>query len=174
MVDAVHAAAGGTRRTTRPGVRVGALLMIGAALSNGALAGTAAADGRWPAGSAPSAFAAAVPGRFRLPREPGWTLYGSTSPPPQYPGPYVAEVEVPSALGGLRVTGNRWGQLRDARGFDGLRLFNLWHGRNNALSLQAGRRGEATLQWTSHPFGAARDERGVFDRLFDLTPADGR
>ena len=174
MVDAVQAAAGATRRSARRGTRLGPLLMIGAALGNGGLAGTAAADEHWPAGNATSVFAASVPGRFRLPRESGWLLYDKAAQPPRYAGPDVAQVAVPTALGGLPMTRNRWGQLRDARGFDGLRLFNLWHGRNNALSVQTGRRGEATLQWTSHPFGPARDERGVFDRLFDLTPPDGR
>lgn len=131
----------------------------------------AGAGERWQP-AAPVALGAAVPMRFRVPLEPGWWSLGSL-PAGRAPAPPAAVTASPRAFPGadLSAATRAWSALQGARGPDGLRLLNLWHGRENALSLQAGRRGEAQLQWTSHPFGTPRDERGVIEHLFDAGPA---
>jgi hypothetical protein len=141
------------------------LILLGAAV-------VAVAGERWQAG-VPVAIGAEVPVRFRVPLEPGWWSLHSL-PAGRASAPLAAGGESPRALLGadLPVAGHRWSALQGARGPDGLRLLNLWHGRENALSLQAGRRGEAQLQWTSHPFGPPRDERGVLEHLFGAGPAE--
>jgi hypothetical protein len=59
-----------------------------------------------------------------------------------------------------------WQQLADYKSQDRVRLLTLWQMRGSSLSLQAGRRGAPSLQWSTpwvHREGASQ---GLFDRLF--------
>ncbi len=56
-------------------------------------------------------------------------------------------------------------ELSEAKTHDRVRLLTLWQSRASSLSLQAGKRGAPSLQWSTpwmHRDGAAR---GLFDRL---------
>jgi hypothetical protein len=58
-----------------------------------------------------------------------------------------------------------WQHMSEYRSEDRLRLLTLWQARGSSLSLQAGKRGAPSLQWTTpwvHREGASR---GLFDRL---------
>jgi hypothetical protein len=58
-----------------------------------------------------------------------------------------------------------WQQMGEYRSQDRLRLLTLWQTRGSSLSLQAGKRGAPSLQWSTpwvHREGASR---GLFDHL---------
>lgn len=62
-----------------------------------------------------------------------------------------------------------WQRLSDYRTHDRLRLVTLWETGGNSLSLQAGRRGDPTLQWTSRLMSRPGDGRGLLDELFSTS-----
>jgi hypothetical protein len=67
-------------------------------------------------------------------------------------------------------SGSFWQQMSEYRSEDRVRLLTLWQARGSSLSLQAGKRGAPSLQWTTpwvHREGASR---GLFDRLL-MAPA---
>jgi len=59
-----------------------------------------------------------------------------------------------------------WEQLAEYRSQNRVRLLTLWQTKGSSLSLQAGKRGAPSLQWSTpwvhHEGGASR---GLFDRL---------
>jgi hypothetical protein len=62
-----------------------------------------------------------------------------------------------------------WQRMREFRGRDGLRLLTLWNSSWSSLSLQAGRRGGPSLQWTSRRMNHDGAKSGVFDTWFPVT-----
>jgi hypothetical protein len=71
----------------------------------------------------------------------------------------------------MRRSTSAWQQLSDCRARGGIRLLTLWQSTWSTLSLQAGRRGDASLQWTSRAFDLGGASRGLFDRLFSIHPS---
>jgi hypothetical protein len=66
-----------------------------------------------------------------------------------------------------------WQQLAQYRSQDRVRLLTLWQTKGSSLSLQAGRHGVPSLQWSTpwaHHEGAAR---GLLDRLLTVPPRTG-
>jgi hypothetical protein len=65
-----------------------------------------------------------------------------------------------------------WQQMAEFKSQDRVRLLTLWQMRGSSVSLQAGKRGAPSLQWSTpwtHRDGASR---GLFDRLLAV-PARG-
>ena len=61
-------------------------------------------------------------------------------------------------------------ELSESKTQDRVRLLTLWQSRASSLSLQAGKRGAPSLQWSTpwmHPNAASR---GLFDRLLLVAP----
>jgi hypothetical protein len=58
-----------------------------------------------------------------------------------------------------------WDRLSDYRSHGRVRLLTLWEAGDNSVSLQAGKRGEPSLQWTSRSMNHGGATRGLFDRL---------
>jgi hypothetical protein len=71
----------------------------------------------------------------------------------------------------MRRSTSAWQQLGDCRVHGGIRLLTLWQSAWSTLSLQAGRRGDPSLQWTSRSFDFGSASRGLFDRLFTIRPS---
>jgi hypothetical protein len=59
-----------------------------------------------------------------------------------------------------------WQRLADYRTRGGVRLLTLWETGGSSVSLQAGRKGEPSLQWTSRLMNRGGATRGVLDQLF--------
>jgi hypothetical protein len=66
-----------------------------------------------------------------------------------------------------------WQQLSDYKSQDRVRLLTLWQMRGSSLSLQAGRRGSPSLQWSTPWVRREGVSRGLFDRLLAVTPRVG-
>jgi hypothetical protein len=61
-----------------------------------------------------------------------------------------------------------WQQLADYKSQDRVRLLTLWQTRSSSLSLQAGRRGAPSLQWSTPWVHRGGTSQGLFDRLLAM------
>jgi hypothetical protein len=64
-----------------------------------------------------------------------------------------------------------WQRMTDYRSHDGVRLLTLWHAPGSSVSLQAGKHGDPSLQWTSHLTKRGDSVQGLFDQLFSMSLA---
>jgi len=62
-----------------------------------------------------------------------------------------------------------WQQLSEFRTHDRIRVLTLFESHASELSLQAGRRGSPSLQWTSRLSNWRQGSRGLLDRLFPVS-----
>jgi uncharacterized caspase-like protein len=61
--------------------------------------------------------------------------------------------------------------LSEAKTQDRVRLLTLWQSRASSLSLQTGRHGAPSLQWSTPWMHRDNQSRGVFDRLLPAAPS---
>jgi hypothetical protein len=64
-----------------------------------------------------------------------------------------------------------WQRMSEYRSHNGVRLLTLWESGASTVSLQAGKRGDPSLQWTSGSMNHGGPTRGLLDRLFSVTLA---
>jgi hypothetical protein len=64
-----------------------------------------------------------------------------------------------------------WQRLADYKSHDRVRLLTLWESRASTVSLQAGRRGDPSLQWTSRLMNRGGSTQGLLDRWFSVSLA---
>ncbi len=64
---------------------------------------------------------------------------------------------------------NVWKQLADYRVHGRIRVLTLFQSHASELSLQAGKRGAPSLQWTSRLSNWRQNSRGLLDRLFPVS-----
>jgi hypothetical protein len=62
-----------------------------------------------------------------------------------------------------------WQRMSEYRSHDRVRLLTLWESSGSTVSLQAGKRGDPSLQWTSRAMGHGGSTRGLLDRLFSVS-----
>jgi hypothetical protein len=71
---------------------------------------------------------------------------------------------------GLRST-SVWQRMTDFRSRDRVRVLTLWKSGGGTISLQAGKGGSPSLQWTSSSLSRGEATRGVLDRLISASVA---
>ena len=81
----------------------------------------------------------------------------------------VAAFEDPAMSHGTSV----WQRLEECHSHGRVRLLTLWEAGGNSLSLQAGRKGQPSLQWTSHSMNHGGATRGLFDQLLPSSMTNG-
>src|SRR5258706_506128 len=64
-----------------------------------------------------------------------------------------------------------WQRMSEYRSHDRVRLLTLWESSGSTVSLQAGKRGDPSLQWTSRSMNRGGSTRGLLDRLFAVSLA---
>jgi hypothetical protein len=64
-----------------------------------------------------------------------------------------------------------WQRMEEYRVHDGVRLLTLWESRGSTVSLQAGKRGDPSLQWSSRLTSHGGVTRGLLDQLFSVSIA---
>lgn len=64
-----------------------------------------------------------------------------------------------------------WQRLSEYRSHDRVQVLTLWESRGSTVSLQAGRRGDPSLQWTSRLMNRGGATEGLLDRLFTTSLA---
>jgi hypothetical protein len=71
---------------------------------------------------------------------------------------------------GLRST-TVWQRMTDFRSRDRVQVLTLWKSGGGTISLQAGKGGSPSLQWTSSSMSRGQATRGVLDRLISASVA---
>jgi hypothetical protein len=64
-----------------------------------------------------------------------------------------------------------WQRLAEYRSHDRVRVLTLWESSGSSVSLQAGKRGDPSLQWTSRLMNRGGSTQGLLDRLFSVSLA---
>lgn len=64
-------------------------------------------------------------------------------------------------------------QLRQYKSHDHIRVLTLWDTGASAVSIQTDRRGDPSLQWTSHLFNRGGATNGLLDQLFPVSVFGG-
>jgi hypothetical protein len=62
-----------------------------------------------------------------------------------------------------------WQRLSDYRSRDRVRVVTLWETGGSSVSLQAGRKGDPSLQWTSRLMNRGGATRGLLDQMFSTS-----
>jgi hypothetical protein len=75
--------------------------------------------------------------------------------------PQIGAVDSAPMMSGTTV----WQRLSDYRSHDRVRVVTLWETGGSSVSLQAGRKGSPSLQWTSRLMNRGGATRGLFDEL---------
>jgi hypothetical protein len=68
----------------------------------------------------------------------------------------------------LRTT-TVWQRMSDYKSHDRVRVLTLWESSGSTVSLQAGHRGDPSLQWTSRVMNHGGATQGLLDRLFSVS-----
>ena len=64
-----------------------------------------------------------------------------------------------------------WQRLSEYKSHDRVQLLTLWESSGSTVSLQAGKRGDPSLQWTSRLMNRGGSTQGLLDRLFSVSLA---
>src|ERR1700692_2619820 len=64
-----------------------------------------------------------------------------------------------------------WQRMSEYKSHDRVRLLTLWESSGSTVSLQAGKHGDPSLQWTSRLMNRGGATHGLFDRLFSVSLA---
>lgn len=64
-----------------------------------------------------------------------------------------------------------WQRLSEYKSHDRVQLLTLWESSGSTVSIQAGRRGDPSLQWTSRLMNRGGATQGLLDRLFSVSLA---
>jgi hypothetical protein len=109
---------------------------------------------------------------FSAPTDMGVHTFSATEFRPRKPTIFDGDSTV-SALGDASLLRNTtvWQRLSEYRSRDRVRLLTLWESNSSTISLQAGRRGDPSLQWTSRLMNRGGSTQGVLDRLFSTSIA---
>jgi hypothetical protein len=59
-----------------------------------------------------------------------------------------------------------WQRMSEYKSHDRVRVLTLWESSGSTVSLQAGKRGDPSLQWSSRSMNRGGSTRGLLDRLF--------
>jgi hypothetical protein len=64
-----------------------------------------------------------------------------------------------------------WQRLSEYKSHDRVQVLTLWESSGSSVSLQAGKRGDPSLQWTSRLMNRGGSTRGLLDRFFSASIA---
>jgi hypothetical protein len=172
------------RGSSRGGMR-DALLMLAAALIT-LRAGQASADekfvvagdrltpdfgGSW-GGATPLGPQFVLPATYQVPNAPDARNVSTQDFRPRKPSILEGKDDEASLGDQPMLHGTTvWQRLQDYRSHGRVCLLTLWETGGSSVSLQAGKKGEPSLQWTSHVMDRGGATRGVFDKLLSTSIA---
>ena len=122
--------------------------------------------------SARGAAAMATPGVFSAPALDGQQAFSSTDFRPRkrtvFDDDPALNVFGDAPL--LRAT-TVWQRMSEYKSHDRVQVLTLWESSGSTVSLQAGKRGDPSLQWTSRLMNHGGSTQGLLDRLFSASLA---
>ena len=133
-----------------------------------AAANPAAADIRQ---SSPSPAAMLTdPQFFSVPKATDSRVFSATDFRPRKPTVFDRDPAV-GALGDAPMLHGTtvWQRMAEYRSHDRVRLLTLWESSGSTVSLQAGKRGDPSLQWSSRLMNRDGSTRGLLDHLFSFS-----
>jgi hypothetical protein len=121
--------------------------------------------------SSPSSTAiAATPGAFSAPAALENPVFSATEFRPRKHTVFDSDPTVSSFGDTPMLRGTTvWQRLADYRSHDRVRLLTLWESSGSSVSLQAGKGGSPSLQWTSRLMNRGGSTVGLLDRLFSVS-----
>jgi hypothetical protein len=122
--------------------------------------------------SVPGAAAMTTPGVFTAPALDGKQAFSATDFRPRkrtvFDSDPTANIYSDSTL--LRTT-TVWQRMSEYKSHDRVQVLTLWESSGSTVSLQAGKRGDPSLQWTSRLMNHGGATQGLLDRLFSVSLA---
>jgi hypothetical protein len=120
--------------------------------------------------TAPAPIAAPV--NFSAPAAGDYPVFSATDFRPRKHSVFDSDPTVNSFAEAPMLRGTTiWQRMAEYKSHDGVRLLTLWESRGSTISLQAGRRGDPSLQWTSRLMNHGGSTQGLLDRLFSVSLA---
>jgi len=155
------------------GLAVLALVRVGAAFASDP-ASVAEGSGRpQPNDSLRSPSVAAswftIPENYAIPGVPETKTFSATEFRPRGPTLFNSEHTLNVTDESLMSDTPVWQRLADFRTLGRVRVLTLWQSSANSVSLQAGKKGTPSLQWTAHLFSHNPGSTGLLDRLFPVS-----
>jgi hypothetical protein len=152
-------------------VRAGEALAGEPALEAGIGGGFDSRDAR-PSAAMPSSWFAA-PGNYSAVAAPEGSAFSKEEFRPR--GRSISESGAQAGLGDDRLISDTtvWQRLSEFRAHDRVRVITLWQSGLSAVSLQAGKRGSPSLQWTSRLMNSG-EAHGLLDRWLPADSAGGK
>jgi hypothetical protein len=122
--------------------------------------------------TAPAAAAMTAPGIFSAPALDGTQAFSTTDFRPRKRTVLDSDpaVNLFSDAPLLRTT-TVWQRMSDYKSHDRVQVLTLWESSGSTVSLQAGHRGDPSLQWTSRLMNHGGSTQGILDRLFSVSLA---
>jgi hypothetical protein len=122
--------------------------------------------------SAPTAAVITTPGIFGAPALDATQVFSATDFRPRKRTVFDRDPVV-SVVGDtplLRTT-TVWQRMSEYKSHDRVQVLTLWESSGSSVSLQAGHRGDPSLQWTSRVMNHGGSTQGLLDRLFSVSLA---
>jgi|SRR5271166_1858192 len=155
------------------GLAVLALLRVGAAFASDPASVAEGSGKTRPNDSLRSPSVAAsgfsIPENYSIPGVPETKAFSATEFRPRGPTLFNSELTLNVTDESLMSDTPVWQRLADFRTLGRIRVLTLWQSSASSLSLQAGKKGTPSLQWTAHLFSRNPGTNGLLDRLFPVS-----
>ena len=122
--------------------------------------------------SPPARALITAPDFFAAPTVADSQIFSTTDFRPRKPTVFNRDPAVSSFGDAPMLRGTTvWQRMSEYKSHDRVRLLTLWESSESTVSVQAGRRGDPSLQWTSRSMNRGGSTRGLLDRLFAVSLA---
>jgi hypothetical protein len=112
------------------------------------------------------------PGFFGAPALPDNPVFSSTDFRPRKHSVFDGDPAAGAFVDAPMLRGTTvWQRMSAYRSHDRVQVLTLWESSGSTVSLQAGKRGDPSLQWTSRMMNRGGSTRGLLDRLFSVSLA---
>jgi hypothetical protein len=107
---------------------------------------------------------------FSVPKSADARVFSATDFRPRKPTVFDRDPAI-GALGDTPMLHGTtvWQRMAEYRSHDRVRLLTLWESSGSSVSLQAGKRGDPSLQWSSRLMNRDGSTRGLLDHLFSFS-----
>ncbi len=118
--------------------------------------------------------ASGAPGNYSLSGMPEANSFSAEEFRPRGRSIFESDTHAGSAEDRLISDTPVWQRLSEFRAHDRVRVLTLWKSGLSSISLQAGKKGNPTLQWTSRMMSSGEATDGLLDRLLPASSLSGK